>query len=130
MSHIIDELMDEFQEKANEAFNKAQNKIIETKYDAKALRYNQGKVEWSLMHYGSMVPMIRVLEFGAKKYAPNNWKKGFERNDLLDCIQRHLAALMDGEEVDPESGQSHMAHIQCNAMFYNFHFVINKKSNE
>lgn len=98
-----------------------EEKIKETK----ALRYNQGKVEWSLMHYGSMVPMIRVLMFGAKKYAPDNWKKGLDRRQILESMQRHLAALMDGEDIDPESGESHMAHIQCNAMFFNYFFVLN-----
>lgn len=65
--------------------------------------------------------MIRVLEFGAEKYAPENWKKGLDLKEVLESMQRHLAALMDGEEVDIESGIEHMGHIQCNAMFYNYH---------
>jgi len=35
-------------------------------------------------------------------------------------MMRHLSALMDGEEKDKESGISHIGHIQCNAMFYNY----------
>lgn len=89
--------------------------------DKKALRYNEGKPKWSLVHYESIVPMIRVLEFGALKYAPDNWKKSMDLKEILNSIQRHLAKLMDGEENDPESGISHMGHIQCNAMFYNYH---------
>ena len=41
--------------------------------------------------------------------------------EILNSMQRHLAKLMDGEEVDSESGISHMGHIQCNGMFYNYH---------
>lgn len=83
-------------------------------------RFNEGKPKWSLVHYESLVPMIRVLEFGANKYSPENWKKGLDPKEVLESMQRHLAALMDGEEVDSESGIEHMGHIQCNAMFYNY----------
>ena len=89
--------------------------------EEKSLRFNNGKPRWSLVHYESMIPMIRVLEFGADKYAPENWKKGLDLKEILESMQRHLAALMDGEEFDKESGVSHMGHIQCNAMFYNYH---------
>jgi len=87
----------------------------------KSTRYNEGKPQWSLVHYGSLIPMIRVLEFGAAKYERENWKKGLNLKEILESMQRHLAALMDGEEFDSESGISHMGHIQCNAMFYNYH---------
>jgi len=87
----------------------------------KSLRFNEGKPRWSLVHYESIVPMIRVLEFGADKYEAENWKKGLETKEILESMQRHLTSLMDGEEYDKESGISHMGHIQCNAMFYNYH---------
>lgn len=95
----------------------------------KALRYNDGKLQWGLVHYKSLEPMVRVLEFGAKKYAPNNWMKSMDTRKILESMQRHLAALMDGELNDPESGISHMGHIQSNAMFYNYH-IEKLKSNE
>ena len=65
--------------------------------DEKALRYNEGKPKWSLVHYESIVPMIRVLEFGALKYAPENWKKSMDLKEILNSIQRHLAKLMNGK---------------------------------
>lgn len=87
----------------------------------KAMRFNGGKPQWSLVHFKSLEPMIRVLEFGALKYAPRNWQKPMDITQILESMQRHLAALFDGEEVDNESGISHMGHIMCNAMFYNYH---------
>ena len=39
---------------------------------------------------------------------------------VLDCMQRHLAALMDGEVFDKESGLPHIGHILCNAKFYSY----------
>jgi len=88
--------------------------------EEKALRYNSGKRKWSLVDFKSIEPMVEVLEFGAKKYAPDNWKKGLDKKEILESMMRHLTRLMDGELEDAESGISHMGHIMCNAMFYNY----------
>ena len=95
-----------------------------TKEDIQAsqvgLRFNEGKPRWSLVHYKSLEPMIRVLMFGAEKYDDHNWKKGLIPKEVLECMQRHLAALMDGETHDKESGLPHIGHILTNAMFYSY----------
>lgn len=83
----------------------------------KALRYNTGKAQWSLVDFESFEDMVKVLEFGATKYAPHNWKKGLEVSKLTESLMRHLFAMLNGEDIDPESGCSHIGHIQCNAMF-------------
>lgn len=64
--------------------------------------------------------MIQVLEFGAEKYDVDNWKKGLDRREILESMMRHLAALLDGEQTDPESQLLHTGHIMCNCMFYNY----------
>ena len=94
----------------------------------KAKRYNEGKPKWHLAHMPSLEPMIRVLEFGASKYEPFNWQKGFALDDLMDSLFRHVVAINDGEMVDKESGQLHMGHIMCNAMFWVYHY--NKQNEE
>jgi hypothetical protein len=93
----------------------------------KALRYNEGKRKWSLVHFESLEPMVQVLEFGAKKYSPDNWKRGLDKKEILESMMRHLGALMDGQQCDPETGISHMGHIMCNAMFYSY-FENNEKT--
>jgi hypothetical protein len=65
--------------------------------------------------------MIRVLEFGSAKYSADNWKKGLNREEVLESMQRHLDALFDGEEEDSESKISHIGHIMCNCIFYVYH---------
>ena len=82
-----------------------------------AIRLNAGKKNWSLLHYPSIEPLISVLEFGALKYAPNNWKKGQPIENLNNSIQRHLACIMEGEDLDMESNEYHYAHIMANCMF-------------
>ena len=104
--------------------------MAEEKKEEVALRYNSGKAQWGLVHFKSLDPMVKVLEFGAKKYEPNNWKKKMDRTKLLESAQRHLAALIDGEDVDPETGESHIGHLMCNAMFFSYHFVIGKENKD
>ena len=80
-------------------------------------RFNEGKPRWSLVPQSTLIPMVRVLEFGAKKYGDYNWVKGLSIREICESLKRHLDAFMEGEDDDPESKLSHIGHIQCNAMF-------------
>ena len=82
------------------------------------LRFNEGKPRWSLVPFLALVPMVRVLEYGSKKYSDHNWKRGLFKHEVLECLLRHVFALLEGEDNDKESGQPHIGHILCNAMFY------------
>jgi hypothetical protein len=82
-----------------------------------ALRYNQGKPKLSMVDPILAEATARVLEFGAKKYSRDNWRNGMAYTNVLDSMERHLAALKRGEDIDPESGESHEGHIACNCMF-------------
>lgn len=84
-------------------------------------RNNANKLRWDLFDFKSAEETLKVLEFGANKYSPNNWKKGLNREEILESTMRHLIALFNGEEVDPESGLPHTGHINCNIMFYRYH---------
>lgn len=61
--------------------------------------------------------MGRVLEFGARKYEPWEWAKGKEWSRDYAAVLRHLNAWHGGEDLDPESGASHLAHAACDLMF-------------
>ena len=80
-------------------------------------RFNEGKPRWSLVPQSALIPMVRVLEFGATKYEPFNWTKGLSITEICESLKRHLDAFMEGEDNDPESKLSHIGHIQCNALF-------------
>ena len=98
--------------------------------EKKSMRFNKGKLAWGLVHYASITPLVTVLMFGAAKYAPDNWKKGLDLTEILESLQRHLAALMDGEIRDPESGCLHIGHIMCNAMFWTYHYTKEQSEKE
>lgn len=85
-----------------------------------AARFNQGKLEWSLVDYDAFIPMVKVLMYGKQKYDAHNWKKGFTYTDLMNSLLRHINAFLAGEDLDPESGLPHIGHIQCNAMFLGY----------
>ena len=92
-----------------------------------ALRYNEGKLQWSMIDFKSLEGMVRVLEMGAKKYSKDNWKLGMPVTQVCESLMRHLFAYMSGEDKDPESGESHMSHVLVNAMFVEY---IMKERNE
>jgi hypothetical protein len=49
---------------------------------------------------------------GAIKYGKFNWRKAGVRSSIyLDAMRRHLAAWFNGEDLDPESGLPHLAHV-------------------
>lgn len=92
---------------------------------SQAVRSNVNKLRWDLMDWKSLEEVVKVLEFGANKYAPKNWEKGLHREEILESIQRHNVELFSKEEVDEDSQLLHAAHIACNAIFY-IHFLRNK----
>lgn len=55
-----------------------------------------------------------VHSLGAEKYGPFNWRDtGVCASTYVHAILRHLNAWRDGEDNDPESGRTHLAHVAC-----------------
>jgi hypothetical protein len=81
-------------------------------------RFNEGKPQLSYMLDApkAMIGLARVFEAGAKKYSRDNWKKGLERNELIDCLMRHLIKAQAGQVNDEETGCNHLNHVLWNAL--------------
>ena len=47
----------------------------------------------------------------------HNWKNGLKITEIVDSTIRHLLAVANGEDIDPESGLPHTGHLYCNVMF-------------
>lgn len=77
-------------------------------------RYNAGKPDYSLLPLCTLDDEIRAWEYGAKKYARNNWQKGMNWSIPFACLMRHMAAWQAGEDIDIESGLPHLALAACN----------------
>jgi hypothetical protein len=84
------------------------------------LRYNTGKAKWSLIDFESLEGMVRVMEYGANKYAAHNWKKGMSHTEISECLMRHLFSYLACDDFDVESKQHHIDHVLANAMFLKY----------
>lgn len=85
------------------------------------LKYDAGKLRYSLIPPEVTLALAEVLTFGARKYAPNSWQtipNAPER--YLDALIRHLEAHRSGELYDPESNLPHVYHLLCNAAFLTY----------
>ena len=81
---------------------------------AAGVKYDNGKPQWSLLPFRALTQVVEVLTYGAKKYAPDNWKRVPDaRRRYIDAGFRHLTAYTTGETNDPETGKHHLAHAIC-----------------
>lgn len=88
------------------------------KQEQKGLKFDSEKLRWDLLPIETIEEVVRILTFGAKKYAPNNWQlvEGAE-DRYYAALLRHLAEWRKGNLTDEESGLSHMSHVMCNVVF-------------
>lgn len=78
-----------------------------------AIKFDAGKPDLSHISLELVEQIARVREFGAKKYARGNWKKGFKYTRSIAAALRHIYAFNEGQDLDPESGLSHISHALC-----------------
>lgn len=83
-----------------------------------ALTYDDGKPPLANLPPEGMRAVARVQAYGHLKYGQyHNYRKGLEISRNASCAMRHIMAVMDGEDLDPESGEHHFAHAACRLMF-------------
>lgn len=81
-------------------------------------KFDGDKPQMDLVPLSSVHAVAQVMTFGAKKYSANGWKDVPDaRNRYTAAMLRHMTAVQDGEEIDPDSGLPHLDHIACNALF-------------
>ena len=83
----------------------------------KGVKHDQGKLRWSLFPWDAGEAILRVLEFGAGKYAPRNWELGMDWSRLFDALVRHLKAWHGRESNDPDSKLPHLWHAGACILF-------------
>jgi len=81
------------------------------------MKFDGDKPRMELLDPGFLTGVAHVLTYGARKYAPNNWRGGIEASRLYGALQRHLNAFWAGEDIDAESGLPHLYHAGCELMF-------------
>jgi hypothetical protein len=82
------------------------------------IKHDEGKPKYALLPWDAIEEVVKVLTYGENKYTPRNWEKGMSWSRPFSAAMRHLAAFWQrGEEMDPETGLSHLAHACCCVLF-------------
>lgn len=77
-------------------------------------RFGIKKPSFRLIPGAAIVHEAVVFMLGAAKYGAFNWRKNqVSASVYVDAALRHIESWHDGEEVDPESGASHLAHARA-----------------
>jgi len=76
-------------------------------------KFDSGKAPVSLISSEALLQEASVLAMGRDKYGAHNWRGGLEWTRVCDALLRHVLAWKDGEDLDPESGLSHIAHARA-----------------
>jgi hypothetical protein len=78
-----------------------------------AVKNDENKTELNLLPVLALEKIGSVFSFGAKKYSNYNWSKGLLYSRIFAATLRHLFSWWKGEELDEESGKSHLYHAGC-----------------
>lgn len=78
-----------------------------------AIKHDTGKPDMTYIPNSAMEEIARVFMFGHKKYDSENWAKGFNYRRPAAAALRHVFLWLSGEDVDAESGLTHLAHACC-----------------
>lgn len=76
------------------------------------------KPKWNLLPFAQVKHVVDVLTHGEKKYAAENWKQVKNPQDrYFAAAMRHITAWRAGEQKDPDTGRSPLAHACCDLLF-------------
>lgn len=80
---------------------------------SEAKKFDNDKAPMELLSHKALLEIAKVFGHGAKKYGRYNYKAGLDWTRVIGAAQRHIGAFNSGEDLDPESGFSHLAHAGC-----------------
>lgn len=77
---------------------------------------DQSLVRMDLVPDLPMIALGALYGYGANKYAPNNWRLGYDWSLSMAALERHWRKWKLGEDIDPVSGMHHLASVIFHAM--------------
>jgi Domain of unknown function (DUF5664) len=81
-------------------------------------KFDAGKPDLSLIPLSALEEEARGFMLGAEKYGRYNYCAGLEATRLLAAALRHIHAVLQGDDLDPESGAHHLGHARCCLAMY------------
>ena len=92
------------------------------------MKYDTGKPLMALLPPKATLEVARILTYGANKYSIDNWKTTSDSDvRYLSAVLRHIFQHLEGEELDEETGMSHLAHAICSLLFILENRLANEK---
>lgn len=93
----------------------AQDTIISDFNNKKAassegIKHDSDKPDLTLIPTEAIYQMGQAFTYGSKKYKRHNYRLGMNSSRQLAAALRHIYQHLDGEDLDPESGHSHLGH--------------------
>ncbi len=80
------------------------------------MKFDSGKIDYSLIPQIAIEGLAKVLHYGARKYKPNNWRH-VDPARYVSAFERHWQAYLNGELIDPETNLPHLSHCMTNLAF-------------
>ena len=117
----------------NKRLIEERKKILLYKPVAQGVKHDSHKLRMSLIPNGTLAEVVKILEFGAEKYSPDNWKHVDDaRTRYFDAAQRHIMTWWDNDnnQTDPESGRHHLAHAICCLLFLMWFDLVGKHNDK
>lgn len=78
--------------------------------DKGGVKFDTDKPRFDLIPPEALEELAKVLTFGANKYADRNWEKGMDWGRVFGAAMRHLWSWWKGDDLDKETGYSHLSH--------------------
>ncbi len=98
-------------------FATGQSAFDEPEGECRKSAESASKPRLELVPFDTIEEIAQVLTYGANKYEANNWTRGARWGRYFAAMLRHAFAWWRGEDRDPETGYSHLAHVGCNLVF-------------
>jgi len=83
---------------------------------SESTKEDHDKCQLDIINPAYLEDLADVLTDGEETYGLNNWR-GLHFSRIIASMLRHMTAIQKGEDIDPDSGHPHAAHIAANAMF-------------
>jgi len=89
-------------------------KFVSTRVDKSGMKFDTGKLQYSLIDEAAEAEFVAVLTYGAIKYEPGNWAKVEDAEDrYYDALRRHIRDARRGKKLDKETMLHSLAHAKC-----------------
>jgi len=91
----------------------------------RGIKNDQGKLRVDLLSPDSLLGIARILGYGSTIYGDRNWELGLLYSRVYAATLRHILKFWGGENIDEDSGLSHLDHAACCIHFLQ-HYEKNK----